>query len=115
MALKDLKSIHDLVQGENAPVGNMENQKGPGRGFPIADGTPTALKRLFADQFGVPNKSPLHAGPLEDRVGLSLVGPDYQHQYGGVSKPSTLDINGVTPKQYLNNLPEGLDPNDISG
>ena len=83
--------------------------------FPIADGTPSALKRLFADQFGVPNKSPLHAGPLEDTPGLSLIGPNYQHQYGGVQKFSTLDNNGVTPKQYLNNLPEGLDPNDISG
>ena len=115
MALKDLNSIHDLVQGENAPVGNMENQKGPGLGFSIADGTPIALKRMFADQFGVPNNSPLHAGPLEDRAGLSLIGPNYKHQYGGVSKPSTLDNNGVTPDQYLNNLPEGLDADSIRG
>ena len=115
MSIKNLRSELDLVRGENAPVGNMENQKGPGLAFPIADGTPSALKRLFADQFGVPNKSPLHAGPLEDRVGLSLVGPEYRHQYGGLTKPSTLDNNGVTPDQYLDNLPEGLGSDEIRG
>ena len=110
MAIKNLTSIHDLVQGDDAPVANMENQKGPGFAFPITDGTPSALKRLFADQFGVPNKSPLHAGPLEDRAGLSLVGPEYRHQYGGVSMPSTLDnplTNGTsTPPKYEDNLPD---------
>ena len=110
MAIKNLTSIHDLVQGDDAPVANMESQKGPGFAFPIADGTPSALKRLFADQFGVPNKSPLHAGPLEDRAGLSLVGPEYRHQYGGVSMPSTLDnplTNGSsTPPKYEDNLPD---------
>ena len=44
MAIKNLTSIHDLVQGDDAPVANMENQKGPGFAFPIADGTPSALK-----------------------------------------------------------------------
>ena len=33
MSLKNLKSIHDLVQGDTAPVGDMENQTGPN--FPI--------------------------------------------------------------------------------
>jgi hypothetical protein len=115
MAIKDLKSIHDLVQGENAPVGDMENQKGPGNGFAIVDGTPLTLKRGFMDEAGVPTKSPLHAGPLEDRAGLSLVGPNYKHQYGGLTKPSTLDNNGVTPDQYLDKLPEGLDSDSIRG
>ena len=115
MALKDLKSIHDLVQGENAPVGEMAKQKGPGNGFPIVDGTRENLIRGFMDEVGGPNKSPLHAGPLENTPGLSLLGPNYQHQYGGVQKFSTLDINGVTPAQYLEKLPEGLDADEIRG
>ena len=106
MAIKDLSSKHDLVP-ENGPVSNMENQTGPGRAFTIVNGTPNALKYGFYP-FSVPNNSPLHGGPLEDRAGLSLVGPDYKHQYGGLSAPSTLDNNGVTPDQYLDNLPEGL-------
>ena len=110
MSLKNLRSELDLIRGENAPVGNMENQKGPGNGFPIVDGTPLALKRGFMDGIGVPNRSPLHAGPLEDRAGLSLVGPEYRHQYGGVSMPSNLDnplTNGQsTPPKYEDNLPD---------
>ena len=114
MALKDLKSIHDLVQ-DDGPVGQRAKQKGPGNGFPIVNGTREDLKRGFMDGVGVPNKSPLHAGPLEDTPGLSLLGPNYQHQYGGVQKFSTLDINGATPDQYLDKLPEGLDADEIRG
>ena len=29
MAIKNLTSIHDLVQGDDAPLANIENQKGP--------------------------------------------------------------------------------------
>ena len=29
MSLKNLTSLHDLVQGETAPVGDMEAQTGP--------------------------------------------------------------------------------------
>jgi hypothetical protein len=103
MALKDLKSIHDLVQGDG-PVNDMAKQTGPN--FPIVGpGVTTG-----AYPFSVPNGSQLHGGPLENQSGASLVGPAYQGIYGGVSQPSNLDnplTNGnSTPPQYLNNLPD---------
>lgn len=107
MSIKNLTSIHDLIQGENAPVGDMENQRGPGIAFPIVHGTPGALKRGFADTLGAPFNSPLHAADqLANLAGLSLVGPDYRHQYGGLTKPSTLDMNGITPETYKDTGPD---------
>lgn len=102
MALKDLKSIHDLVQGDG-PVGEMANQTGPN--FPIVG--PDVTKGAYP--FSTPNNSQLHGGPLENQAGRSLVGPAYQYAYGGAASstnPSSLDKNGVTPPQYTDNLPD---------
>ena len=103
MAIKNLKSIHDLVQGDG-PVSDMENQTGPN--FPIIG--PDVATGAYP--FSIPNGSQLHGGPLEDQAGRSLVGPAYQHQYGGVSMPSNLDnplTNGPsTPPKYEDNLPD---------
>ena len=100
MALKDLKSIHDLVQGDG-PVGEMANQTGPN--FPITG--PKTERGAYP--FSVPNNSNLHAGPLEDQAGKSLVGSAYQYAYGGAAasvNPSTLDLNGIAPDSYpINN------------
>ena len=103
MAIKNLTSIFDLVQGENSPVANMENQTGPN--FPIVG--PGVTTGPYP--FGIPNNSQLHGGPLENQAGRSLVGPAYQGIYGGTSQPSTLDMNGVTPIKYTDTLPEGLE------
>ena len=102
MALKDLKSIHDLVQGDG-PVGNMEGQIGPN--FPIVG--PDVTRGGYP--FSVPNNSQLHGGPLEDQAGRSLVGPAYQYSYGGAAaavNPSVHDLNGITPGKYTDNLPD---------
>ena len=104
MAIKNLTSLLDLVQGQNGPVANMENQTGPN--FPIVGPDVTT----GAYPFNIPNGSQLHGGPLENQAGRSLVGPAYQHQYGGVSMPSNLDnplTNGEsTPPTYEDNLPD---------
>jgi len=34
------------------------------------------------------------------------VGPAYQGIYGGVSNPSGLDKDGITPDLYTDNLPD---------
>ncbi len=102
MAIKDLKSIHDLVQGDG-PVNNMESQTGPN--FPIVG--PDVTRGGYP--FGTPNNSQLHGGPLEDQAGRSLVGPAYQYAYGGASaaiNPSTQDLDGITPDKYEDNLPD---------
>ena len=102
MALKDLKSIHDLVQGDG-PVGEMAGQVGPN--FPIIG--PDVTRGGYP--FSVPNGSQLHGGPLEDQAGRSLVGPAYQYAYGSAAasvNPSTMDLNGVTPNKYTDNLPD---------
>ena len=104
MAIKNLTSLYDLVQGDEAPVASMENQTGPN--FPIV-GPDVALG---AYPFNVPNGSQLHGGPLENQAGRSLVGPAYQGIYGGASQPSNLDnplTNGeITPPKYEDNLPD---------
>jgi|TARA_R110000824_G_scaffold172335_1_gene350148 hypothetical protein len=100
MSLKNLKSIHDLVQGDTAPVGDMESQTGPA--FSITG--PDVEKGL--SPFNIPAGSSLHGGPAVDQVGRSLVGPAYQGIYGGVSEPSGLDKDGVTPDLYTDNLPD---------
>ncbi len=105
MAIKNLQSIFDLVgnPGEaGGPVNNMETQTGPA--FPIVD---EMLNR--ATNPSVPANSHLHAGQAEDQAGRSLVGPAYNYQYGGAAatvNPSNQDLNGITPSQYLNNLPD---------
>ena len=100
MALKDLKSIHDLIQGDG-PVGEMTGQTGPN--FPITG--PKTERGAYP--FSIPNNSNLHAGPLADQAGKSLVGSAYQYAYGGAAasvNPSTLDLNGITPDFYpINN------------
>ena len=100
MSLKNLKSIHDLVQGDTAPVGDMESQTGPA--FSITG--PDVERGL--SPFNIPAGSQLHGGPLVDQAGRSLVGPAYQGVYGGVSEPSGLDKDGVTPDLYTDNLPD---------
>ena len=100
MVIKNLSSIHDLVQEEGAPVSNMESQTGPA--FPIVG--PDIERGL--SPFNIPAGSQLHGGPLVDQAGRSLVGPAYQGVYGGVSQPSSLDKDGVTPDEYTANLPD---------
>ena len=102
MALKDLKSIHDLVQGEG-PVGEMANQSGPN--FPVVG--PDVTKGAYP--FSIPNNSQLHGGPLENQAGRSLVGPAYQYAYGSAAaavNPSTMDLDGITPDKYTDSLPD---------
>tara|TARA_R110002020_G_scaffold239820_3_gene452397 strand:+ start:2172 stop:2468 length:297 start_codon:yes stop_codon:yes gene_type:complete len=98
MAIKNLESIHDLVQ--DGEVNNMESQTGPA--FPIVG--PDIERGL--SPFNIPAGSQLHGGPLVDQAGRSLVGPSYQGIYGGVSNPSSLDTDGVTPDLYTDNLPD---------
>ena len=98
MAIKNLESIHDLVQ--KGEVNNMESQTGPA--FPVVG--PDVERGLYP--FGVPVGSQLHAGPAADQAGRSLVGPNFQGVYGGVSVPSGLDNDGVTPDLYTDNLPD---------
>lgn len=99
MSLKNLRSQHDLAQG-NRPVGEMENLTGPS--FSITG--PDVERGL--SPFNIPAGSQLHGGPLENQAGRSLVGPAYQGVYGGVSEPSGLDKDGVTPDLYTDNLPD---------
>ncbi len=102
MSLKNLTSIHDLVQGETAPVGDMDSQTGPA--FPIVKDLERGLS-----PFSIPAGSQLHGGPLSDQAGRSLVGPAYQYSYGGAATavlPSSLDADGVTPDEYIANLPD---------
>ena len=94
MSIKNLTSIHDLVQGETAPVGDMESQTGPA--FPIVG--PDVERGL--SPFNIPAGSQLHGGPLVDQAGRSLVGPAYQGVYGGVSNQASLDMDGVTPDKF---------------
>ena len=94
MSIKNLTSIHDLVQGETAPVGDMESQTGPA--FPIVG--PDVERGL--SPFNIPAGSQLHGGPLVDQAGRSLVGPAYQGVYGGVSNPASLDMDGVTRDKF---------------
>ena len=100
MSLKNLKSIHDLVQGDTAPVGDMENQTGPAFSITGKD----VERGLFP--FNIPAGSQLHGGPLVDQAGRSLIGPAYQGVYGGVSQPASLDMDGITPDLYTDNLPD---------
>ena len=97
MAIKNKESIFDLVQ--KGEVSNMEAQTGPA--FPIV----TDIERGLYP-FGVPVGSQLHAGPAANQAGRSLVGPNYQGVYGGISAPSGLDNDGVTPDLYTDNLPD---------
>ena len=101
MSLKNLTSNHDLVQEETAPVGDMESQTGPA--FPIVG--PDVERGL--SPFNIPAGSQLHGGPLVDQAGRSLVGPAYQGVYGGVSNPASLDMDGVTPNEFINNFGQG--------
>ena len=100
MSIKNLTSVLDLVQGETAPVVDMETQTGPA--FPIIG--PDVERGLHP--FGVPVGSQLHAGPAVDQAGRSLVGPAYQGVYGGISNPSSLDIDGTNPDPYSNGGPD---------
>ena len=101
MSIKNLTSIHDLVQGETAPVGDMESQTGPA--FPIVG--PDVERGL--SPFNIPAGSQLHGGPLVDQAGRSLVGPAYQGIYGGVSNPASLDMDGATPEKFTDNFGQG--------
>ena len=98
MAIKNKESIFDLVQ--KGEVSNMEAQTGPA--FPVVG--PDVERGLYP--FGVPVGSQLHAGPAADQAGRSLVGPNYQGVYGGISAPSGLDNDGVTPDLYTDNPPD---------
>jgi len=98
MAIKNKESIFDLVQ--DGEVSSMEAQTGPA--FPIVG--PDVERGLYP--FGVPVGSQLHAGPLVDQAGRSLVGPSYQGVYGSISNPSGLDNDGVTPDLYTDNPPD---------
>jgi len=98
MSIKNLESIHDLVQ--KGEVNNMESQTGPA--FPIVG--PNVERGLYP--FGVPNGSQLHGGPAVNQAGRSLVGPNYQGAYGGISSPSVLDNNGETPDDYSRGGPD---------
>ena len=103
MSIKNLKSIHDLVQGDTAPVGDMESQTGPA--FSITG--PDVERGL--SPFNIPAGSQLHGGPLVDQAGRSLVGPAYTTIYGGAAftaNPSILDMDGVTPPLYKNVGPD---------
>jgi len=100
MAIKNLESLYDLVN--NGEVNNMETQTGPA--FPINGPDVTR-----ATNPSIPAGSQLHAGPAIDQAGRSLVGPAYNYQYGNAGatiNPSNHDLNGITPEQYLNNLPD---------
>ena len=96
MAIKNLSSIYDLVQGEGAPISEMENQTGPN--FPILG--PSVFDKGFVS--GVPTKSPLHSnGIAELGKSVSLLGPAYNYIYGGTATsvdPSSLDLNGGIPE-----------------
>jgi hypothetical protein len=111
MAIINLTSVHDLVQGETAPVSNMANQTGPS--FPILG--PGVFDKGSVS--GVPTKSPLHSnGIAQPGKSVSLLGPAYKYVYGGEAalvNPSSHDLNGQTPKEYLSDLPEGLNPDTI--
>ena len=97
MAIKNLESLYDLVN--DGEVNNMETQTGPA--FPIVG--PDVTRGINPS---IPAGSQLHAGPLENQAGRSLVGPNFAYNYGGVATPSVLDKNGVTPPTYTNNGPE---------
>lgn len=107
MAIKNLESLYDLVGGfgtaGGGPVNDMENFQGP----PFSIVGPDVSRGLYP--YNVPNGSQLHAGPLENQAGRSLVGPNYQYAYGGssfIAKFSGLDKNGNTPPLYKNTGPE---------
>ena len=97
MAIKNLESLYDLVN--DGEVNNMESQTGPA--FPIVGPDVTR-----GTNPGIPAGSQLHAGPLENQAGRSLVGPNFAYNYGANAAPSVLDKNGVTPPKYTNNGPE---------
>lgn len=106
MAIKNLESLYDLVGGfgeAGGPVNNMENQTG--KNFPIVG--PGVTRGGYP--FSTPVGSQLHAGPLENQAGRSLVGPAYTTIYGGAAftaNPSILDMDGVTPPLYKNVGPD---------
>ena len=104
MSLKNLTSIHDLVQGDTAPVGDMENQTGPN--FPILG--PGVFDK--GPVSGVPTKSPLHSnGIAQPGKSVSLLGPSYKYAYGDAATSvdrSNHDLNGQTPDEYIANLPD---------
>jgi hypothetical protein len=84
----------------------MENQTG--NNFPIVG---PGLER-GGYPFSIPANSQLHAGPLVDQPGRSLVGPNYQFSYGGSNfiapaqtSPDDLDLEGITPPLYKNTGP----------
>jgi len=102
MALVNLESIYDLVGSPgvagSGPVGDMANQTGP----PWNIIGPDITKGLYP--FNIPAGSQLHAGPLENQAGRSLVGPDYSYNYGGaypnasgLALAALLDLNGIIP------------------
>jgi hypothetical protein len=97
MAIKNLESLYDLVS--NGEVNNMETQTGPA--FPIVG---PGVERGINP--GIPAGSQLHAGPLLNQPGRSLVGPNFAYNYGGVAIPSILDLNGVTPPTYTTTGPD---------
>ena len=115
MAIKNLRSIHDLVNQDDlgilAPVADMAKQTGDGNGFTIIG---PDLSTGFDPQ--PPVGSQLHAGPAVDQAGRSLVGPQYHYAYGGAAasvNPSIHDLNGVTPSKYVNEGPQrGDDDSD---
>jgi hypothetical protein len=88
MAIKNLESLYDLVN--DGEVNNMESQTGPA--FPIVGPDVTR-----ATNPSIPAGSQLHAGPLENQAGRSLVGPNFAYNYGGAAAPSQLDLNGNPP------------------
>ena len=111
MEIKNLESLYDLVGpfgvAGGGPVGDMENQTGPN--FPIVG--PGVERGAYP--FSIPACSQLHAGPLVDQPCRSLVGPNYQFAYGGSNfiapasdSSDDLDLEGVTPDKYTDNLPD---------
>ena len=108
MAIKNLRSIHDLVNQDDlgilAPVADMAKQTGDGNGFTITD---SDLSTSFDPQ--PPVGSILHAGLGKNQPGISLIGPQYHYAYGGAATsvdPSIHDLNGATPGEYVNEGPQ---------
>lgn len=89
-------------------MGLLTKLTNDGSPLSIANGGPVATNILATQQ------SKLHAdgsnpGYSLDGANFSTVNSQYQQYVDGVNnvlpQPSQLDLNGITPSQYINNLP----------
>ena len=106
MGLKDLKSILDLVEGENTPVGNMENQMGPQFQLP----SEIASQKHIDSLQEIPNQS-----PFQDLNGEQ--GPQSQLSITDASQThidSLQELPNQSPFQDLNGVPD-LNYNTLNG